>query len=168
LAAGITGGVFIARLFPGLVPKVKPKVITVTEPAKMIYISVPSPVPVPIEKIIYREGKISFTQDVPFDNTISTTSVDIQFSGTHHVTMENNLLSIIDEINGEAKVTMRISEKPLSFNEMGPFFSTASGSGIYYRRYFDQVLIFCPWAEIRTPFTDVKNTEITIGFPVKF
>lgn len=168
LAAGITGGVFLARLFPGLVPKTKPRIITVTEPAKIIYISVPSPVPVPAEKIIYRDGTISFSQDVPFDNMISTTSVDVQFSGTHHVTMENNLLSVVDEINGEAKVTMRIPEKPLAFNEMGPFFSTGSGSGIYYRRYFDQVLIFTPWAEIRAPFTDLKTTEISVGFPVKF
>lgn len=168
LAAGITCGVFLARFFRGPVPKTNPKIITVTEPAKLIYVSIPSPVPVPTERIIDREGKISFTQDVPFDHTISTASVDLQFSGIHHVTMENNLLSVNDEINPATKVTMRIPEKPLTFNEAGLYFSTVSGSGIYYRRYFDQALLFTPWAEIRAPFGGLDNPEISLGLQVKF
>jgi hypothetical protein len=176
LAAGIAAGFFMVRIFPGLGPKIepkiitvtKPKIVTVTEPPKIVYLSVPSPVPVPIEKIVFQDGQISFQQDVPFEHKIITASADIEFSGTHHVVMENDLLSVNDEIKENVKVTMRIPEKPLPLNELGLFCSTESGGGIYYRRYFYQVLMIRPWAEIRASFAGLENSEISIGFQVKF
>jgi hypothetical protein len=105
------GAGFLLALFV-----IHPKTITVTknEPGQIVYVAGKVPDPVVIEKIIYKEGKVSFTQNLPYTGkVIKTASVDMVYDGIYHVKVDDNSLSVEDEIVGNVQTTIRGKADPL-------------------------------------------------------
>jgi hypothetical protein len=177
ILGAILGGRIWNHIWPPREPE--PKVITIIQPAKIVYRPGPSPAPIIIEKLVIHESsqgsaQVSFKQDIPFqDKTITAESFNVIYSGIYHVSMSgpDNLAAVSEEIVGNVKTSFTYLERPPPRNEAGPFYSTVTGSGVYYRRYFDEVkfgVTIRPWAEIRVGVSGSKNPDIIIGVPIQF
>jgi hypothetical protein len=161
--------ILAAVLFLVWRPETEIQTVTITEPGQVIYKPGPQPTPRIIEKIVYQDGQLSFKQDLPYaGKEIKTESASMIFDGVYHVSMENNLVSVHDEIIGNIEVNYTFKTKPPPLNEAGIYYSSLNGAGGYFRRYFEPVLIVHPWIEIRAPMADFDKTEIAAGLPVKW
>ena len=129
---------------------------------------------VPVEKIVYRDPtgqivepdiKTSFTAEVPFQSKIVTPDLEIEFGGSHLVKMQDDVLSVEDKLDPDIKEILKLPAQKL--NEVGPYYSTQNGAGIYFRRYISAGIVSL-WGEIKVPFGDCSKVNIAIGLPVRF
>jgi hypothetical protein len=170
LVFGAMVGIFLVKempkLFPWVVPE--PRIIEVVkmEPGEIVYIRGKTPDPVIIETIVYKDGQVTFKQDLPYEGkVIKTDTADMLFNGVYHVDVTENKLSIEDEIIGEVQTTIRYKETLAPMNEIGVMYGSAGGIAGYYRRYFNNVLFITPWAGVEV---GPGGANLNAGIAIKF
>lgn len=174
LIATVSGTLYMVKVIPAwftwLTPEPITKTVTITEPAKVIFLPGPSPKPIIIEKVVIKDGQVTFKQDIPFQGkTIQGDSFKVTYAGIYHTEMTNgNTVQVKEEITGDVALTVEYKTKPPALTEAGVMYDSTGVLSGYYRRYLTPIVIFHPWVEIQIPFTGSQQTKIVAGIPIKF
>ena len=131
IIGALIGAVIVFKFWPA-----KEKIVTITEPVKIVYQPGPQPTPRIIKKVVIQDNKVSFKQDIPFENKqISGDNFTVTYSGSYHAEMDDNLLQIQESVTGSAIASFIYPEKPPPKNEIGIYGALATGwpLGGYYQ-----------------------------------